>query len=64
METSTTPPAAFSIDEAARQLSIGRSSVYALIKTGDIRIVKIGRRTIIPAAEIARIISSDRRDDS
>ena len=39
----------YSIKEAAEQCSIGRSKVYELIGAGEIAVVKIGRRSLIPA---------------
>ena len=38
--------------EAARLLGIGRTTVFALIKTGELRSVHIGRSRRIPMAEI------------
>jgi excisionase family DNA binding protein len=53
------PPAAFSVPGAAAQLSVSRSFVYLLIKRGEIRTVKLGSRTLIPASEIARLLAAD-----
>lgn len=36
------------IEEAARRLGIGRTTMYALIKNGDIRTVTIGRLRRVP----------------
>jgi excisionase family DNA binding protein len=36
------------IEEAAQRLGIGRTSMYALIKNGDIRTVTIGRLRRVP----------------
>jgi excisionase family DNA binding protein len=36
------------IEEAAQRLGIGRTTMYALIKTGQIRTVTIGRLRRIP----------------
>ena len=38
-----------SVEAAATQLSIGRTTMYALIKTGAITSVRIGRLRRIPA---------------
>lgn len=37
------------VEEAARRLSIGRTTMYALLKDGQINSVRIGRRRRIPA---------------
>ncbi|MEV4721730.1 helix-turn-helix domain-containing protein [Micromonospora noduli] len=37
------------IEEAAHRLGIGRTTMYALIKTGQIRTVTIGRLRRVPA---------------
>ena len=52
-------PAAYSIAEAAAQLSVSRRHLYRLIDTGAIRRVKIGQRVVIPASEIDRLIADD-----
>ena len=52
-------PAGFSPREAARELSISRSFLYILIAKGELRVAKIGRRTVIPASEITRILAVD-----
>lgn len=50
---------AYKIDEAAQKLSISRASVYRLNKAGSIRIVRIAGRSVVPASEIARLVSGD-----
>ncbi|MFI7217902.1 helix-turn-helix domain-containing protein [Micromonospora maritima] len=37
------------IEEAARRLGIGRTTMYALVKSGQIRTVTIGRLRRVPA---------------
>lgn len=39
----------YTIEEAARQLGIGRTTMYALVMSGDIRSVTIGRLRRVPA---------------
>jgi excisionase family DNA binding protein len=48
-------PLAISINETARALSIGRSSVYALLKAGKLDAIKIGRRTVLTTESIKRL---------
>jgi excisionase family DNA binding protein len=38
----------WSAEEAAEQLGIGRSIMFDLIRKGDVRSVKIGKRRIVP----------------
>ena len=49
-------PAAYTIDGFAERLTISRGTVYNLIKSGQLRVVKIGTRTVIPAEEVNRIL--------
>jgi len=37
-----------SVEEAARRLRIGRTTLYSLISTGQIETVTIGRRRLVP----------------
>jgi excisionase family DNA binding protein len=49
---------AYSIPEAAAAISIGRSKIYTLIAEGRIETRKIGKRTIIPAASLEKLLKS------
>lgn len=40
------------IPAACEQLSVGRSTLYKLANAGDIRFVKVGRKTLIPAESV------------
>ena len=50
--------ACLSIEETAKQLCIGRSSVYALINSGKLASIKLGRRRVIPASAIQSMIEN------
>jgi excisionase family DNA binding protein len=43
-------------EEAADVLRVGRTTVYALMKSGDLRSVHIGRSCRIPQAELERYV--------
>ena len=45
-------PMTLTVDEAAAILRIGRGSAYALVRSGRLRSIKIGRRILIPASAI------------
>lgn len=49
-------PIALSINEAARTLSLGRTSIYALIREGRLEAVKLGRRTLVKMDSIRRLL--------
>lgn len=42
--------------EAAQQLGVGRSTVYELMAAGELAVVKIGRRSLIPAESLDQYV--------
>lgn len=48
---------AYSINETARALSMGRTSIYAMIADGRLKAFKLGRRTLITAESIHRLVA-------
>jgi excisionase family DNA binding protein len=56
-DTTAPTPAAFDPDGFARHLGLGRTTVYAMVKDGRLRSVKVGRRRLIPATEVERLLS-------
>ncbi|MDH7639490.1 helix-turn-helix domain-containing protein [Sphingomonas oryzagri] len=51
-------PVVTSINGAAKALSLGRTSIYALIAEGRLETVKLGRRTLVKTASIHALIES------
>lgn len=49
---------AYSIPEAAAAISIGRSKIYELIAAGRLETRKIGKRTVIPAASLVKLLDA------
>lgn len=47
----------YSINETARTLSLGRTSIYALIRDGRLEAIKLGRRTLIKTESIRRLVA-------
>lgn len=44
------------VPEAAEMLSIGRSTLYQLIGSGDIATIKAGRTTLVPVDSIKKFV--------
>lgn len=47
-----------SITEAAKALSLGRTSIYALINSGTLKTVKIGRRRLVKVESIRQLLET------
>jgi excisionase family DNA binding protein len=46
----------YSLEDAWTTLGVGRSTLYELIAAGDIKAVKVGRRTLIRHDELERYV--------
>lgn len=51
------PRVLLSVEEAAEQLSLSRTRLYALIKTGDIESVRVGRLRRVPADALLHFVA-------
>lgn len=51
---------ALSINGTAKALGVGRSTIYMLIKTGRLDSIKLGTRTLVTTASIARLAEPQR----
>lgn len=58
LDKNTSAKLAYSIAEAASAISIGRSKLYELIAEGRLETRKIGKRTVIPAASLAKLLEA------
>lgn len=47
---------ALSVDAAALALGVGKVTIFRLLKEGQLRRVKIGRRTLIPVADVSALV--------
>ena len=55
----TPEPLAYSVADACRVSSIGRTRLYQLIGEGRLHARKIGKRTLIPAASLRALIEGE-----
>jgi excisionase family DNA binding protein len=51
-------PITTTINDTAKALGLGRTSIYALIRERRLEAVKIGRRTLVKVDSIRRLIAS------
>jgi len=49
-------PDAWRVNDALRQLSISRATLYKMAGSGEIRLARIGGRTLVPDFEIRRLL--------
>lgn len=55
----TTAKLAYSIKEACSATSLGRTTIYDCINSGQIKTVRIGGRTLIPAQSLQAFVSGE-----
>ena len=51
-----TTKAVLTVDEFCATCSIGRTSFYAGVQSGLIRVLKFGTRTLVPASEVSAFL--------
>lgn len=48
------------VEQAAEVLGIGRSTDYELVRTGDLKHIRLRRRIVVPVAHLAERLGVDR----
>jgi excisionase family DNA binding protein len=51
------PPLALRVKPFCRRVGISPATFYKYVRLGKIRVVKIGGRTLVPAAEVERLLA-------
>lgn len=54
----------YSVDEASSLIGIGRTSLYGLISTGILPVVKIGTRTLVRHSDLEVLLNSNVSSES
>lgn len=54
------PPKLYTMEETAEILRVSREYLYRMRSRGELVAVKFGRRTLVEAAEIDRVIAANR----
>jgi len=55
-------PIAISINDAAKVLGLGRTSIYAMIADGRLEAFKVGRRKLVRVESIKRLVAKPEYD--
>jgi len=63
MSTEHVQKLAYSIREACKASSLGRTTIYALIGQGRLQAVRVGGRTVIPAESLRNLLTSGCNDE-
>ena len=50
------PPLTYTIDEVARVLGVNRNTAYQAARVGELPVIKIGRRMLVPKAAFKRML--------
>ena len=58
-ETSQMFPITTSVADAAKAIGVGHTTLYSLIKDGRLKVVKIGRRTLIRVDSIHALLAGE-----
>jgi excisionase family DNA binding protein len=48
-----------SVEEAGRRLGIGRNAAYEAARRGDIPVIRLGKRYLIPIAALERMLQAE-----
>ncbi|GAB3920236.1 hypothetical protein GCM10011575_44100 [Microlunatus endophyticus] len=50
------PPVVYSVNEAAEALRLSRELLYELIRSGQLRSIKVGRRRLVPVSAVTEFV--------
>jgi excisionase family DNA binding protein len=63
-ESPLTPPLLLTVEEAAEYLGVGRSTMYGLIRDGEVESIRIGRLRRIPSDALPAFLARLRESES
>ena len=55
-------PLVYTIEEARKLLSLGRSGAYEAARRGDIPVLRIGRRWLVPRVALDKMLADAGKD--
>lgn len=57
MSETVVTPVVYRVDEAAEALRVSRHAIYELIRSGQLRTIKVGSRRLVPVAALAEYVA-------
>lgn len=51
-------PMSYSVRDVAEMLGLGRTTIYKLMNDGHLTRIKVGARTLIPAADVNALVAA------
>ncbi|MBX3314368.1 MAG: helix-turn-helix domain-containing protein [Actinobacteria bacterium] len=57
---SNVQPLTLTVEQAGQVLGVGRSTAYELVRSGDLKCIRLRRRIVIPVAHLAESLGVDR----
>jgi excisionase family DNA binding protein len=60
MGMTTNQPLTLTVEQAAEVLGVGRSTAYELVRSGDLKSIRLRRRIVVPVAHLAESLGVDR----
>lgn len=59
-ERKTSRPRVFTLAETQSALSLSRATVARMVARADLSVVRVGRRVLVPATEVERLLAAGR----
>lgn len=56
----TEHPLTLTVEQAGQVLGVGRSTAYELVRSGDLKSIRLRRRIVVPVAHLAESLGVDR----
>ena len=53
-------PLTLTVEQAGQVLGVSRSTAYELVRTGDLKCIRLRRRIVVPVANLAESLGVDR----
>lgn len=53
-------PLTLTVEQAGQVLGVGRSTAYELLRSGDLKCIRLRRRIVVPVAHLAESLGVDR----